>query len=225
MPISLIIFDLDGTLVDTSQDLANSLNHALAPHGMGGLTPEYTRSIVGEGVRNLITKILAPVGREDLFEPVLEAFISHYSGHLADQSTAYPGVADTLDGPLGMHRKAVLSNKRGEMSRKLLGALGLASHFELIAGPDDVPEQKPEPGGISHLIEKLGVKRDEAIMVGDSQYDVQAGQRAGIRTVAVAYGFRPREVLLDADVLIDRFSDLPAAIKGLDGLTGKENGN
>jgi len=217
MPIKLIIFDLDGTLVDTSQDLTISLNAALDPHGLDSLTPERTKALVGEGVRNLISKILAPEGREDLFDTVLRDFLAHYSEHVSVHSAPYPGVMDTLNGKLGNYRKAVLTNKRTDMSVKLLKALGMLDHFEVVAGPEDVPAQKPDPAGLLHVLGKLGFDKDEAVMVGDSSFDIETGLNAGVRTVAVAYGFRPRETLLDADVLIDRFMDLPAAIKGLEG--------
>lgn len=217
MPIKLVIFDLDGTLVDTSLDLTNALNAALGAHGLEALTPELTKALVGEGVRNLINKILAPEGREDIFDTVLRDFLAHYSEHVADNSAPYPAVMDTLNGRLSGYRKAVLTNKRTDLSVKLLKALGMINHFELVAGPEDVPAQKPNPAGILHLLDKLGVHKGEAVLVGDSEFDVLTGVNARIRTVAVAYGFRPRTDLLDADVLIDRFSDLPAAIKGLDG--------
>ena len=221
METSLIIFDLDGTLVDTSIDLTNSLNAALLPHGLELLTPQRTKALVGEGVRNLINKILAPVGREDLFDRVLADFLSHYTEHVADLSTPYPGVIDTLNGRLSGYRKAVLTNKRTDLSVKLLEALGMIENFELVLGPEDVPAQKPDPAGILHLIDKLGAKNQETVLVGDSEFDVLTGKNAGIRTVAVAYGFRPRMDLLDADVLIDRFMDLPAAVKGLDSIARK----
>jgi len=219
MRTSLVIFDLDGTLVDTSRDLTNSLNSSLSPHGLGPLTPERTKALVGEGVRNLINKILAPEGREELFDRVLGDFLVHYSEHVADLSAPYPGVMDTLNGRLSDYRKAVLTNKRTDLSAKLLEALGMLGHFELVAGPEDVPAQKPDPAGILYLLDRLGVNRDEAVLVGDSEFDVLTGKNAGVRTVAVAYGFRPRMDLLDADVLIDRFTDLPAAIRGLDALS------
>jgi phosphoglycolate phosphatase len=221
MKTSLIIFDLDGTLVDTSLDLTNSLNAALSPHGLEPLTKERTKELVGEGVSNLITKILAPEKREDLFDRVLGDFIAHYTEHVADESAPYPGVMDTLNGRLSDYRKAVLTNKRTNLSVKLLEALGMMEHFELVAGPEDVPAQKPDPAGALHLLDKLGADKDEAVLVGDSEFDVLTGRNAGIRTAAVAYGFRPRMDLLDADVLIDRFADLPAAIKGLDSLSDK----
>jgi phosphoglycolate phosphatase len=217
MRTKLIIFDLDGTLVDTSRDLTNALNSALSPHGLEPLTPERTKALVGEGIRTLIDKILAPVCREDLFDRVLGDFLDHYTKHVADESAPYPGVMGTLNGKLTGYRKAILTNKRTDLSVKLLDALGMLEYFELVAGPEDVAAQKPDPAGILHLLEKLGADKDETVLVGDSEFDVLTGRNAGIRTVAVAYGFRPRTDLLDADVLIDRFSDLPAAIKGLEG--------
>lgn len=215
MSIKLILFDLDGTLVDTSLDLTASLNAALSAHGLPLLNTEDTKAIVGEGMKKLITRVLEPSGRQDLYGQIYDEFLAHYTEHVADASTPYPGVVETLEGPLRDIDKAVLTNKRTHLSVSLMDALGLSEHFKIIAGPDMVPEQKPSAEGVLHLMDKLGADKSNTVLVGDSSFDILAARAAGIPSIAVTYGFRLKKTLTDADILIDDFTALPETIKGL----------
>lgn len=210
MSITLIIFDLDGTLVNSSVDLTNSLNYAIEPYGLERLTVGKTISLVGEGITRLIEKL---VGERpaDIREVVLERFLAHYSEHLTDHTVPYPGVRETL-GLLGEYRKAVISNKREDLSRRLLDNLGLAGYFELIWGSDSVPEKKPSPLPVLEMLRKFSCSPAEGVIVGDSTYDIEAGRAAGVRTVAVSYGYRDRALLKNADCIIDHMRDLIAAL-------------
>jgi phosphoglycolate phosphatase len=213
MKPDLIIFDLDGTLVDTVRDIADALNAACAPHGLRPFTLDETRDMVGQGMVNLIARALGP-GRAALVEPTLREFVRIYSTGLAVHSRPYPGVPETLAELARSFRMAVLSNKSQALSRELLAALGLARWFELIEGGDSVPEKKPSPRAVTHVLDALGVAAHDAVVVGDSAFDVDAAQGAGVRAVGVTYGFRPRASIAHADALVDRFADLPRVLGG-----------
>ncbi len=206
MSIKLIIFDLDGTLVNSSIDITNALNYAIEPYGLEKLTVERTISLVGEGITRLIEKVLGE-GLTGIRDIVLERFLEYYGEHLTDNTAAYPGVRETL-ALLGAFRKAVISNKREDLSRRLLENLGLAGYFDIIWGSDSVPEKKPSPVPVQEMLRKFSCAPAEAVIVGDSNYDIEAGRAAGVRTVAVSYGYRDVSLLKDADFIIDSMTDL-----------------
>jgi phosphoglycolate phosphatase len=207
MPIKLIMFDLDGTLVDTSQDITNALNYAVEPFALKKLTVGDTIKMVGEGVTRLIEKVCGE-NQGDLREAVIQRFLDYYSNHLTDHSVIYPKVTKTLE-KLYEYRKVVISNKRENLSRELLEKLQLLHYFELIIGSDTTPEKKPSAVPLIHAIEKCNVIPEEAVMVGDSKFDVEAGKRAGVKTIAVAYGYGEKPDLLEADYVIDSIDALP----------------
>jgi phosphoglycolate phosphatase len=210
MPVKLLIFDLDGTLIDTSRDITNALNYALSSPGFKSLSVEDTIKMIGEGITRLIEKIL---GHERLQErdAVIKKFLDYYSEHLIDYSTVYPYVRETLE-QLDEYKKAVISNKREYLSVKLLNKLNLLDFFNMVVGSDTTSEKKPSAIPILHVIEKFKVGPQESIIVGDSNYDIEAGKKAGIKTIAVTYGYREKEYLVNADYIIDRFNDLPAIL-------------
>jgi len=205
MPIKLIMFDLDGTLVDTVQDITNALNHAIFLHDIKTLTVRETMKLVGEGVTRLVEKVL-PEGKGHLKDDVMREFLGYYSEHLIENSKGYLHVRETLEN-LNQFKKAVISNKREALSRRLLEELDLAKYFDLIIGSDTAGERKPSPIPILYVISKLGLSPEESIVVGDSYYDIEAGKRAG-KTVAVTYGYQPKELLKEADYAIDGLREL-----------------
>jgi phosphoglycolate phosphatase len=211
MKIKLIIFDLDGTLVDSSVDITNALNYAIGPYGLEKLTVARTISLVGEGVTSLIGKLLGE-SAADRKNFVLNRFLDYYSEHLADFTVPYPGVRETLE-MLGVYRKAVISNKREDLSKRLLENLELSEYFDFIWGSDSVPEKKPSPVPVLEMLKKVGCGPEEAVMVGDSNFDVEAGRAAGVGTVAVSYGFRAAGLLKDADFIIDSMTELPSRLE------------
>jgi len=206
MSIELIIFDLDGTLIDSKVDITNALNYAMEPYSQGRLTPEDAVKLIGEGITRLIEKLVGGRG-ETVRADVASRFLRHYTDHLVDYTKEYPGVKETLE-KLGGYRKAVISNKRESLSKKVLDGLGLARYFDIVIGSDTTPERKPSPVPVLKALSELKVEPDGAVMVGDSNYDIDAGKAAGVATVAVTYGYRPREVIAHADYLIDRINDL-----------------
>lgn len=212
MPIRLIIFDLDGTLVDSSGDITNALNFAIEPFGIEPVTVDKTIGLVGEGLTRLVEKLLGEE-RAEVKPQVMERFLDHYSGHLTDLTRPYPGVLEALELLRGC-RKAVISNKREHLSRRLLEDLGLAGYFEIIWGSDSADERKPSPKPIERMLALMGVSPAEALIVGDSTYDVQAGRAAGISTAAVSYGYRHVSLLRDAEFIVDDLRDLAARLDG-----------
>ncbi|RJQ42044.1 MAG: HAD family hydrolase [Nitrospiraceae bacterium] len=202
----LIIFDLDGTLVDSGKDITNALNYAITPYGFKPLTVEDTVKMVGEGLTRLIEKILK-AHNASVKNAALERFIEYYSEHLTDFTRPYPGVIKTLE-MLGRYKKAVISNKRESLSKKLLEQLGLMKFFDVVLGSDSVAEKKPSPAPVKKVLEILGIEPHRAIIVGDSDFDIKAGKGAGLITVAVTYGFRDKETLKDADFILDSMDEL-----------------
>jgi phosphoglycolate phosphatase len=162
--------------------------------------------MVGEGTKRLIEKVL---GEENIHAKaaVIKTFLEYYSAHLTDYSRVYPHVKETLEILSGV-RKAVISNKREDLSRNLLNKLDLLKYFEIVAGGDTTVEKKPSAMPIMYILDKLRVEQQEAIMVGDSNFDIEAGKKAGVKTVAVTYGFRERKYLADADYMIDSMKDI-----------------
>lgn len=215
MSIELIIFDLDGTLVDSCEDITQALNHCLSFRGFLPFSSDEVKSMVGEGVKRLIEKVIErrQISRE-LFQELLDCFIDYYSDHIADFSKPYPYVKETL-AKLNDVKKAVVSNKLTALTRKTLESLSLSQYFHLISGSDSFPEQKPSPLPILKTIEILGVNRSQTLIVGDSELDIKAGKAAEIKTVAVTYGYREREYLRDADYIIDRIDYLVEIVKAL----------
>jgi len=216
MSLRLIIFDLDGTLIDSSVDITNALNHSLVPYGFQPLTVADTITMVGEGLTRLIDRIVGE-GDAALKADVLQRFLGYYEDHILDNTREYPGVKETLERlDAANYRKAVISNKRESLSRMVLSGLGLLPFFEMIVGSDTTPERKPSPVPVLRVLADLRVRPQDALIVGDSNYDVDAGKAAGIATVAVTYGYRPREAIAHADYLIDRMVDLIPLVEKID---------
>ena len=208
--LKLLIFDLDGTLVETAQDIANAINHAVKPFGGKKYSVEEVKMLVGSGIANLLEGLIADLkdgGSPESKELVTKRFTDFYAEHLMDNSHLYPHVKDTLL-KLKSHKLTVLTNKREKYSKLILNKLDLLEDFDLVWGSDSVREKKPSPIAIFDMIEKFGVTKDETAIIGDSNFDVEAGKAAGIKVVGVTYGFRPRSYLEGSDHIIDSFDEL-----------------
>ncbi|WP_333653523.1 HAD family hydrolase [Dissulfurispira sp.] len=223
MPIKLIIFDLDGTLIDSSIDITNAINYAIEPYGVKPVTVQETIGLVGEGITRLMEKIIDRGQKsEDRSQTkeidkdiLVDRFLEHYSAHLVDKTTVYPGVRETLE-RLKDYKKAVISNKREALSTKILNDLGLLKYLDLVVGSDTTPERKPSPVPILHVLSKLNIRPEDAVIVGDSNFDIEAGKAAGIKTIAVTYGYRPLDLLKGADFIINRMDELIDILKRFD---------
>jgi phosphoglycolate phosphatase len=213
-PIRLVVFDLDGTLVDSARDLATAVNEALAqvaPH-RPPLPLEVVTRFVGEGAGVLMSRVLDHASLDMPPEALLPVFLARYEGCLLQTTRLYPGVIEALDALAG-RTLAVLTNKLGAPSRTILAGLGVASRFARIWGPDDAGVRKPDPRGLRRLVAELGFTIPEAALVGDSAVDVAAGRAAGVRTIAVTYGLNPASIEHQgADVVLDDLRALPAAL-------------
>jgi len=210
--IQLVVFDLDGTLADTKKDLALSVNAMREHMGLGPLSLEAVTSYVGHGVTVLMKQALGDQARDGEVEKGLTFFLDYYAHHLLDNTVAYPGVREALEG-LGNRKLAILTNKPTGFSREIIAGLGLASYFVEIYGGDSFPLKKPDPVGIETLMSRLSIPAEKALMVGDSDTDVLTGRNAGTWTCGVTYGFGP-QALEEAcpDLLLDNLRDLPPAL-------------
>lgn len=214
-PVRLVVFDLDGTLIDSRVDLANSVNHALGASGLPSLPDETIRSYVGNGASTLIRRSVGPDG-EERFPRVLETFLAHYREHLLDRTVPYPGVRESLEAQGGAFEMAVLTNKPVDMTRAILEGLSLSRHFVEVLGGDSFGTRKPHPEGLLHIMMRRGVPPGETIMVGDSVNDILAGQEAGAATCAVTYGYGAEGLAgHPPDFTIDFFPELFRRIRPL----------
>ena len=220
MPVPTILFDLDGTLVDTAPDLVATLNVILACEGVAPVAHESARNMVGGGARMLIERGLAAEGRSVPDAELVRmtgAFIEHYAEHIADHSQPFPGVEEALDGLAARGcRLAVCTNKLEWLSVRLLDALGLSRRFVAICGADTFGVHKPNPEFLRRTIERAGGQAGMAVMVGDSVHDIAPARAAGIPVVAVDFGYSDPPVHeLGPDRVIGAFSELSEAVFGL----------
>lgn len=215
--MDLVIFDLDGTLIDSKLDLAHAVNAARAHLGLAPIENERVYSYVGNGAPVLIRRALGPEAPQEMVDRALAYFLDYYRAHMLDYTTLYEGVAEALEllrrGGIPM---AVLTNKPVRFSRDIVAGLGLGDYFVAVYGGNSFETKKPDPLGVNVLIRETGARRERTLMVGDSAVDVQTARNAAIPACGVSYGFQP-ESLLEAppDVLVDRLDELAAMI--LDG--------
>ncbi|MGA2743458.1 MAG: HAD-IA family hydrolase [Candidatus Sulfotelmatobacter sp.] len=213
--IKLVIFDLDGTLIDSRLDLVHSVNAALRHIERPELPDDVIASYVGDGAPVLIQRALGgEAADEALVRKGLEFFLSYYREHKLDHTTVYAGIAEALaaihQATNGTPRKmAVLSNKPVVPSRVIVEALGLGRFFSQIYGGNSFASKKPDPEGARKLLEEYGVQPQHAVMIGDSHVDVSTGRNAGMVTIGVTYGFAPHTLQNDPpDIVVDHPSEL-----------------
>lgn len=215
-----IVFDLDGTLVDTAADLAAATNDALGAAGRRRLEIAEVRVMIGGGFPNLIDQALRATGGPlagDPFDGVVARARAHYGAHVADLSRPYPGVVETLAALAGGgFRMGVCTNKPAEPSERILEKLGLAEHLPVVVGGDSLPVLKPDPATLLEVLDRLGAQPSAGVLVGDSATDVTLGRAAGVPVIVVAggYGGEPAEAL-GGDAVINHFDELAAALARL----------
>jgi len=208
--IKLVVFDLDGTLIDSRLDLVHSVNAALRYIGRPELPDDVIASYVGDGAPILIQRALGgEAGDEALMRKGLEFFLAYYREHKLDHTKVYPGIVEALAAiqrsANGTPRTmAVLTNKPVNPSRAIVAALGLGPFFTHVYGGNSFPSKKPDPEGVRRLLEENRVSPQQAAIVGDSHVDVRTGRNAGLWTIGVTYGFAPHTFADDPpDVLVD----------------------
>ena len=212
--MELLVFDLDGTLVDSELDLANSVNATLEKIGRKPLSVELIASYIGQGVIVLISRALGGDASQELIEQSTEIFLNHYREHMLDNTATYPGVREAL-AELDGRKMAVLTNKPVRFSREMLAGLGLADRFLQIYGGNSFENKKPDPVGLHRLMEETGAPAARTLMIGDSIADVQAGRNAGVWTCGVNYGFgAPTLEEAPPDIRIDDLRELPKLLNG-----------
>lgn len=213
--VSLMLFDLDGTLIDSKTDLANSINLMLVDVGRPTLAEAVVASFVGDGVRVLVRRCLTATHPDhqppddELHKRGVALMHEHYAGEMLMTTRLYPQVAETLEYFKGK-RKAVVTSKEVRFTKILLEHFGIADHFDVIVGGDTVSARKPDPEPVLEAIRMLGGTSIDAVMIGDSENDINAGRGARTRTCAVTFGFRTADQLRAAnpDVIIDRIDQL-----------------
>ena len=219
-PQPVVVFDLDGTLVDSAPDLVDALNVILARDGIAPLPLERARKLVGRGGRILIrlgyeaqNAAISDARIEELFP----AYLAEYEKHLADRTLPYPGVLDALDRlSTGGHILAVCTNKYEKPAKMLLGALKMTDRFAAIVGADTFSVSKPNGAVLHRTIERAGGDPKRAIMVGDTVTDVSAARNAGLPIVCVDFGYAPESMTeLQPDRVISHFDELGGAIADL----------
>jgi phosphoglycolate phosphatase len=217
MPASTVVFDLDGTLVDTAPDLVDTLNAIFAREGLSAVPYGAARNMVGGGARLMIERGLQAEGRAlpaEEIDRLCRDFVDHYAAHIADRSRAFPGAQAALEmlAERGC-RLAVCTNKLEWLSVRLLEMLGLSRHFAVVCGADTFGMPKPHPRILLGTIERAGGSPAKTVMVGDSATDIATARAAGVPVIAVDFGYTEVPVAeLHPDRIVSHFKELPTAV-------------
>lgn len=218
--IRLLIFDLDGTLVDSRLDLANSVNAMLRHYGKPELPAEVIASYIGNGAPMLVRRSLGDPDDENFVQEALFYFMAYYREHKLDNTYVYHGIKEALDAIFRTRngsepsaakglRMAVLSNKPVGPSRSIVDALGLGTYFFQVYGGNSFHTKKPDPAGVQALLQESGAGAEQAVIIGDSDVDIITARNAGTYSVAVTYGLAPHTLEdVTADVVIDKPNEL-----------------
>jgi phosphoglycolate phosphatase len=215
-----IVFDLDGTLIDTAPDLIDTLNFTLSRQGLPTVPYDDARPLIGGGARGMIERALIVEGRDASaadVDALYAPFVAHYADHIADRSRPFPGVEPVLDRLAAAgHRLAICTNKLEWLSKRLLDTLRLSGRFAAICGQDTFGIQKPDPQIFRATVVRAGGAPEHAIMVGDSLTDIRTARAANVPVIAVDFGYTDVPVATFCpDRVISSFAELPAAIDAL----------
>jgi phosphoglycolate phosphatase len=206
--IRALIFDLDGTLIDSQRDLIRSVNAMLQEMGREQLHEDTISGYIGHGAPQLVGRALGNATTEADRERALKFFLAHYEEHKLDSTCAYPGVPEALE-HLAAFPMAILTNKPVRASRRILEGLGLAKYFRAVYGGNSFETKKPDPLGAHTILRELGAVPSKALLIGDSEVDVQTARNAGTLAAAVNYGFGTHDrAAHPADLYLDRLTDL-----------------
>ncbi|WP_096463009.1 phosphoglycolate phosphatase [Sulfurifustis variabilis] len=219
LAVKMIMIDLDGTLVDTAPDIADSANLMLADLGREPHPLDRIAEWIGNGVSRLVKRALTGEMWAEpdapLFEQAIARFRHHYGERVAAKSRPFPGVVDGLEElARARFRLACITNKAGAFTRPLLDALDLSRYFELVLSGDSLPKKKPDPLPLLHACEHFGIRPEQGLLVGDSGNDVKAARAAGMHVVCVSYGYNHGQDVreLNPDAVIESLGDLPRLV-------------
>ena len=215
--IKLVIFDLDGTLIDSELDLAASVNAMLRHYGRKELPIPVIGSYIGDGAPTLIRRALGDPSDREFLQDALNYFLAYYRDHKLDNTYPYEGIAEALrrigGDEAGSRKLAVLTNKPVRASQHILEGLGLADYFMQVYGGNSFETKKPDPFGANQLMADAGARPEETVMVGDSEVDILTARNAGMWSVGVTYGFAPQTLeQVPPDVLVDSPAELSKAL-------------
>jgi phosphoglycolate phosphatase len=212
--VRLVVFDLDGTLIDSKVDLAQAVNATLRHMGRAPLADETIFGYVGNGASTLVKRALGDGVTEGEAEKALAHFLSYYRAHMLDNTVAYPGVREALEG-LKDREMAVLTNKPVRFSQAILEGLGLAPYFRYVYGGNSFATKKPDPEGVNILLRDFAAAPREAMIVGDSDVDVRTARNAGTWACGVSYGLGADGLRVHPpDLMLDNLTELPAHLAG-----------
>ena len=209
-PVDLMMFDFDGTLADTGEDIAASVNHALTALGLGSLPVDVILGFVGDGLRILMERALGADDRAKL-EEAMKFFLCHYEKHLLDHTRLYPAAEEMLN-HFHSKKKVILTNKRYYLTMAIAKGLKIDRRFLEIVGSDSTPFQKPDGRVVAYLLEKYGVAPSRAVLIGDSVNDVAAAKNAGVLSCVHLNGLGNREAMLKmgADFYVEHLTEIQA---------------
>ena len=209
--IELVIFDLDGTLIDSAMDLAISLDLAMKDEGLRSLSIEELKERISVGSKNLLRELVNDDRHAE--KRVLDYYIKHYSSRMFDNTKLYPNVLDLLE-LLKNKTVALLSNKREEPCKVILKYFKIDHHFKMVLGGDSLPQKKPSPEPILHICKELGIKPENTLMIGDSPVDLDAGRLAGVKTIGILEGLTPEDVMRksQANIFLKKVGDIIALL-------------
>jgi phosphoglycolate phosphatase len=223
----LFVFDLDGTLAETREDLAGSLNFALERLGRAPHDLETVTRFIGNGVTLLIQRALGPRGTQEAADEALAIFLEHYGAHCLDRTRLYRQVDEVTAALAGSGKKlTVLTNKPTGMSVKILEGLGIAGRFARIDGGDRFPKKKPDPAGLLEALASTGTPAKRALMIGDSGVDIATARAAGVAAAGALWGFKPADFAEEPpDYLLEKMTELLGpAIRTTDGSSPRRHG-
>ena len=206
----LVIFDFDGVLVDTAPDIANAANYTLEAIGLERLPNDIIGSYIGGGAEPLMRKCLGSRA-EELLPTALPVFIEHYKAFGFVETHLYPGVTQVLEKLAEMGKPmAIATNKMEQLTHQILNGLDIHNYFQSIVGPESITHRKPHPESINIILDRMGFKPDQAIIIGDTWMDIESGINAGIATCGVTYGYGSREEVENSkpDFIIDKLEQL-----------------
>ena len=209
----VLIFDLDGTLVDSKRDLTTSVNHVRQKFDLPDLTEQEIAGFIGSGALMLIRRVLGAAATESDVQEGLQLFLSYYRAHMLDQTVLYPGVRETLE-RLEDCKLAVLTNKPVHFSCAMLDGLGIYRCFVSVYGGNSFPQKKPDPVGVFQILSDTKGRREKTWMIGDSAVDVLTGRNAGIMTCGVTYGYATNTFQEHPpDFTVDSFAELERLVR------------